>query len=77
MKSVGSKPCTWHAIVVALSEVSNVEIWAAPLRPAIALAQFSARPMPSEVTRPRPVTTTRLRALMTSPARRPPTAWRR
>ena len=41
MKSVGSNPFTSQAMRVALSEASNDVIGPAPLRPAVALAQFS------------------------------------
>ncbi len=67
MKSVGSKPRTWQAMVVLVSRRSKPVIVEAPLRPATAASQFASRPMPSEVTRPIPVTTVR-----PAPASEPP-----
>src|SRR5256885_7752616 len=59
MNCSGSKPRTSPAILVANCDASNfVMVWT-PLRPASSAFQFSLVPMPSDDTRPMPVTTTR------------------
>src|SRR5437016_7909155 len=59
MNRSGSKPCTSPAIWVANCAASNFVMVAIPLRPALSAAQFASVPIPSDDTRPMPVTTTR------------------
>src|SRR5262245_53906895 len=55
----GSKPRTSPAMRVANCDASNFVMLSMPLVPAASAAQFSSVPMPSDDTRPMPVTTTR------------------
>src|SRR3954470_14981388 len=59
MNASGSKPFTSPAIRVANCDASNLVIVATPLWPALMPAQFASVPIPSDDTRPMPVTTTR------------------
>src|SRR5215813_1454319 len=59
MKRSGSKPLTSPAIRVANCDASNLVIVPMPLRPEPSAAQLASVPMPSDDTRPIPVTTTR------------------
>ena len=59
MKSSGSKPRTSPAIWVANCDASNLVMVPTPLWPAVSAVQFSLVPIPSDDTRPMPVTTTR------------------
>src|SRR6185503_17719813 len=59
MNCSGSNPRTSPAIWVANCEASNFVIVSTPLRPALSPAQFASVPIPSDDTRPMPVTTTR------------------
>src|SRR5262245_40082721 len=59
MNCSASKPRTSPAICVAKPVVSKRVIGPMPLHPAASAFQFASVPMPSEDTRPRPVTTTR------------------
>ena len=70
MKSSGSKPSTSHAMRQAWPEVSKRVIGPAQARPASAAFQESRQPMPSGLTMPRPVMTTR-RSSLTAAALRP------
>src|SRR5262245_30263223 len=56
----GSKPFTSAAILVENWVVSNREIAVMPLRPSQSAFHVSSVPVPSAVTNPTPVTTTRL-----------------
>src|SRR5688572_1217341 len=60
MKRSGSKPLTSPAMRAEKSVVSNLVIGPMPLRPRQSASQFGSVPMPSDDTRPMPVTTTRL-----------------
>src|SRR3954471_16426386 len=59
MNASGSKPLTSPAMRVANCEASNLVMVSTPLRPALIPAQFASVPIPSDDTRPMPVTTTR------------------
>src|SRR5215475_119189 len=59
MNASGSKPRTSPAILVANCDASNFVMVSTPLRPASSAFQFSLVPIPSDDTRPMPVTTTR------------------
>src|SRR5438067_1683409 len=59
MNASGSKPFTSPAMRVANCDASNLVIGPTPLLPAVNAAQFASVPMPSDDTRPMPVTTTR------------------
>src|SRR5262249_12273640 len=59
MNRSGSKPLTSPAIRVATCTASNLVIVPMPPRPAASAAQLASVPMPSDDTRPIPVTTTR------------------
>src|SRR5206468_1325798 len=59
MYSSGSNPRTSPAICVANCDASNFVMVSIPLRPAPSAAQFASVPIPSDDTRPMPVTTTR------------------
>src|SRR5919201_3653426 len=59
MNARGSKPFTSPAMRVENCEASNFVIRATPLRPARSALQFASVPIPSDDTRPMPVTTTR------------------
>src|SRR5262249_35171856 len=59
MNASGSKPLTSPAMRVANCDASNLVIVPMPLRPAASAAQLASVPMPSDDTRPIPVTTTR------------------
>src|SRR5437763_1365257 len=61
MKRSGSKSRTSPAMRAGSAEASKRVIGPMPERPATRLSQFASMPMPSGVTRPRPVTTTRRR----------------
>src|SRR5436309_4530102 len=61
MKRSGSKSRTSPATRAGRAEASKRVIGPMPERPATRLSQFASIPMPSGVTRPRPVTTTRRR----------------
>src|SRR5437870_5665655 len=61
MKRSGSKSRTSPATRAGRAEASKRVIGPMPERPATRLSQFASMPMPSGVTRPRPVTTTRRR----------------
>src|SRR5437016_2097073 len=71
MYSSGSKPLTSPAICVANCAASNFVMVSTPLRPAVSPAQLASVPIPSDDTRPMPVTTTRRVLVMWSPAERP------
>src|SRR2546426_20671 len=60
MNRSGSKPLTSPAMRVANSDASNLVIVPMPLRAAQSASQFASVPIPSDDTRPMPVTTTRL-----------------
>ncbi len=60
MNRNGSKSLTSPAICVANAVASNLVIVPTPLLPAMSACQFASVPMPSDDTRPMPVTTTRL-----------------
>src|SRR5262249_23624687 len=59
MNASGSKPLTSPAMRVANCDASNLVIVPMPLRPAVSAAQLASVPIPSDETRPIPVTTTR------------------
>src|SRR5438105_2978448 len=59
MNASGSKRFTSPAMRLANCVASNFVIVPMPLRPAASAAQFASVPMPSDDTRPMPVTTTR------------------
>src|SRR3954467_1764059 len=59
MNASGSKPLTSPAMRVANCVASNLVIVPMPLVPAVSAAQFASVPIPSDDTRPIPVTTTR------------------
>src|SRR4051812_17462991 len=59
MNCIGSKPRTSPAIRVANCAVSKRVTGPMPLHPATSAFQLASVPMPSEDTRPIPVTTTR------------------
>src|SRR5262249_4802805 len=59
MNCSGSKPWTSPAMRVAKFDASNLVMLRTPLVPAVSAAQFASVPMPSDDTRPMPVTTTR------------------
>src|SRR6516165_12743059 len=65
----GSNPRTSPAIRVANCDASNLVIVPTPLFPATSAAQFASVPIPSDDTRPMPVTTTR--RLLVMSLRRP------
>src|ERR1700748_900940 len=56
----GSNPLTSPAICVAKAVASDLVIVPTPLLPAMSPCQFASVPIPSDDTRPMPVTTTRL-----------------
>src|SRR3984893_4895961 len=60
MKRSGSNPRTSPAIWVEKAAASNLVIVPTPLWPATSASQFASVPIPSDDTRPMPVTTTRL-----------------
>ena len=62
---------TWPAILAGRSSTSNLVIRRMPLSPPIRRRQTRSTPQPSGVTRPRPVTTTRLIAYPKSPGPNP------
>src|SRR5258708_11664204 len=64
MNCSGSNPRTSPAIWVANCDASNFVMVSTPLRPAVSAAQFASVPIPSDDTRPMPVTTTRRVVLM-------------
>src|SRR5216684_3476664 len=59
MNASGSKPFTSPAIRVANCDASNLVIVLMPLQPALSACQLASVPIPSDDTRPMPVTTTR------------------
>src|SRR5882672_1259542 len=59
MNASGSKPLTSPAIRVANCDASNLVIVLTPLQPAFSACQLASVPIPSDDTRPMPVTTTR------------------
>src|SRR5437870_1363073 len=59
MNASGSKPFTSPAMRVANCDASNLVIVVTPLHPALSAFQFASVPIPSDDTRPMPVTTTR------------------
>src|SRR6476659_7005362 len=59
MNASGSNPLTSPAMRVANCVASNLVIVPMPLLPALSAAQFASVPIPSDDTRPMPVTTTR------------------
>src|ERR1043165_5339179 len=59
MNASGSKPFTSPAMRVANCDASNLVIVVTPLHPALSAFQFASVPLPSDDTRPMPVTTTR------------------
>src|SRR6266851_396878 len=59
MNASGSKPLTSPAIRVANCDASNLVIVLTPLQPALSACQLASVPIPSDDTRPMPVTTTR------------------
>ena len=67
MNCSGSKPRTSPAIRVVNSEASNFVMAPTPLVPALIAVQFASVPIPSDDTRPMPVTTTRRLLVMLIP----------
>src|SRR5262245_45865156 len=67
MKCSGSNPRTSPAMRVANCDASNFVIVSIPLRPAVSAVQLASVPMPSDDTRPIPVTTTRRLFVMLYP----------
>src|SRR6476660_5451195 len=59
MNASGSNPFTSPAICVANCDASNLVIRLTPLQPALRACQLASVPIPSDDTRPMPVTTTR------------------
>src|SRR5437773_3916862 len=59
MNASGSNPFTSPAICVANCDASNLVIRLTPLQPALRACQLASFPIPSDDTRPMPVTTTR------------------
>ena len=72
MNRSGSKPLTSPAMRHANCDASNFVIGPTPHRPAQSASQFASVPIPSDDTRPIPVTTTRLLTIPPGPS---PTSW--